>query len=45
MNLIKGDKYYNIRYQEKPVMIWIWISVLLMSFGGIVSLLKGRNEK
>jgi cytochrome c-type biogenesis protein CcmF len=45
MNLIKGDKYYNIRYQEKPVMIWIWISVLLMSFGGIVSLLKRRNEK
>ena len=43
--VIKGDEYYNIRYQEKPFMIWIWISVLLMSFGGVMSLSKKKYEK
>ena len=45
MNLVKGDKYFNIRYQVKPLMIWIWISVLLLSFGGLMSLFKKKNEK
>ena len=40
MNLVKGNNYFNVRYQVKPFMIWIWISVLLMSFGGILSLYK-----
>ena len=31
MNLVKGNEYFNIRYQVKPFMIWIWISVLLLS--------------
>ena len=45
MNLVKGDEYFNIRYQVKPFMLWIWISVLLISFGGIMSLLKKKYEK
>ena len=45
MNLVKGDKYFNIRYQVKPLMIWIWISVLLLSFGGLMSLFKKKYEK
>ena len=45
MNLVKGNEYFNIRYQVKPFMIWIWISVLLLSLGGSISLLKRRNEK
>ncbi len=45
MNLVKGNDYFNIRYQVKPFMIWIWISVLLLSFGGIISLFKKRYEK
>jgi cytochrome c-type biogenesis protein CcmF len=47
MNFVKDkDKeYFNIRYQVKAFMIWIWISVLLISFGGLVSLLKRKNEK
>ena len=45
MNLVKGNEYFNIRYQVKPFMIWIWISVLLLSFGGLMSLFKKRNEK
>ena len=45
MNLVKGNEYFNIRYQEKPLMVWIWISVLLLSFGGLMSLFKERYEK
>jgi cytochrome c-type biogenesis protein CcmF len=45
MNLVKGDEYFNIRYQVKPFMIWIWISVLLLSLGGLLSLFKEKNEK
>jgi len=45
MNLVKGSKYFNIRYQIKPFMLWIWISVFLLSLGGVMSLLKKRYEK
>ncbi|MDA8537297.1 heme lyase CcmF/NrfE family subunit [Candidatus Pelagibacter bacterium] len=45
MNLVKGNEYFNIRYQEKPLMIWIWISVLLLSLGGSMSLFKKKYEK
>ena len=45
MNLVKGDEYFNIRYQVKPFMIWIWISVLLFSFGGLISIFKKKYEK
>ena len=45
MNLVKGDEYFNIRYQVKPLMVWIWISVLLLSFGGLMSLFKKQYEK
>jgi len=44
MNLVKGNKYFNIRYQVKPFMIWIWISVLLLSLGGLMSLFKKKYE-
>ena len=40
MNLVKGNDYYNIRYQTKPFMIWIWLSTILIATGGIVNLLK-----
>ena len=42
MNLVKGNEYFNIRYQVKPFMVWIWISVVLLSFGGLMSLFKRR---
>jgi len=45
MNLVKGNEYFNIRYQVKPFMIWIWISVLLLSLGGLMSLIKKKYEK
>jgi cytochrome c-type biogenesis protein CcmF len=45
MNLVQNQDYFNIRYQIKPLMIWIWLSVLLISFGGIISLFKQKYEK
>jgi cytochrome c-type biogenesis protein CcmF len=42
MNLVKGNEYFNIRYQVKPFMVWIWISVLLLSIGGLMSLFKRK---
>tara|TARA_B110000495_G_C22977086_1_gene574030 strand:- start:733 stop:1539 length:807 start_codon:yes stop_codon:yes gene_type:complete len=45
MNLVKGGEYFNIRYQVKPFMLLIWFSVLLLSFGGLISIFKKRYEK
>ena len=42
MNLVKGNEYFNIRYQVKPFMVWVWISVLLLSLGGLMSLFKRK---
>ena len=44
MNLVQNQDYFNIRYQMKPFMIWIWISVLIISFGGLISLFKTKYE-
>ena len=44
MNLVQNQDYFNIRYQNKPFMIWIWLSVLLISFGGLISLFKKKYE-
>ncbi len=44
MNLVQNQEYFNIRYQIKPFMIWIWLSVLLISFGGLLSFFKKKNE-
>ena len=40
INLLKGEEIFNVRYQTKPFMVWIWISVFLISIGGILSLFK-----
>ena len=40
MNYIQNQDYFNIRYQVKPFMIWIWLSVLLICFGGLISFIK-----
>ena len=42
MNLVKGNDYYNIRYQTKPFMIWIWLSAILMGSGALINLFKRR---
>ena len=43
MSNIDRSNYYNIKFQKKPLMIWIWISVIFLSLGGILSL--SRNAK
>ena len=45
INIVQNQDYFNVRYQVKPFMMWIWMSVLLISFGGIISLLKKEYEK
>ncbi len=40
VNLLKGEDVFNVRYQSKPLMIWIWISTCLVSIGGLTSLYK-----
>ena len=44
MNYVQNQEYFNIRYQVKPFMIWIWVSVILISFGGFLSFFKRRYE-
>ena len=43
MSNIDRSDYYNVKFQKKPFMIWIWISVILISLGGFLRLFK--NEK
>tara|TARA_B100000902_G_C27289391_1_gene906307 strand:- start:1726 stop:2247 length:522 start_codon:yes stop_codon:yes gene_type:complete len=44
MNSVQNQEYFNIRYQVKPFMIWIWISVLLITSGGFLRLLNKNYE-
>ena len=44
INIVQNKEYFNVRYQIKPFMIWIWISVLLISLGGLFSLFKQKYE-
>ena len=34
INLIKDQNFFNVRYQHKPFMIWVWISTLIIMLGG-----------
>ena len=45
MNIVQNKDYFNIRYQIKPLMAWIWISVLLIAFGGLVGLFQRAYER
>ena len=39
-NVLKDDGYYNVKYQYKPLMIWIWLSIILISAGGFLSFIR-----
>jgi len=45
INLVQNQEYFNVRYQDKPLMLWIWVSVLLLSLGGILSFMRRPYEK
>ena len=42
INLVQNQDFFNVRYQVKPFMLWIWISVILITFGGLTSFLQKR---
>ena len=42
MNTVQNEEYFNIRYQVKPFIFWIWFSVLLISLGGTMSLFNRK---
>jgi cytochrome c-type biogenesis protein CcmF len=44
MSNVSRSDYYNIKFQNKPFMIWIWISALMISLGGFVQLGLKKNE-
>ena len=44
MSNIDRSDYYNIKFQEKPLMIWIWISVVMLSLGGFLSFISNAKN-
>ena len=44
MSNVDRSDYYNIKFQKKPFMIWIWISVIFISLGGFLRLFKNANK-
>ena len=45
MNYVQNQDYFNIRYQFKPFMFWIWVSTLMLSLSGLLSFARGKYEK
>ncbi len=44
MNSVQNQEYFNIRYQVKPFMIWIWLSTFLISLSGLIGFFKKKYE-
>ncbi|MDC0250024.1 heme lyase CcmF/NrfE family subunit [Candidatus Pelagibacter sp.] len=44
-NVVQNQEFFNVRYQVKPFMLWIWISVILICAGGLISFVKNEYEK
>ena len=44
MSNVSRSDYYNIKFQKKPFMVWIWISALMISLGGFMQLIFKKNE-
>ena len=45
INTVKNEDYFNVRYMIKPFMLWIWVSVLLIALGGLISLFNKKHEE
>ena len=43
MSNIDRSDYYNIKFQEKPLMIWIWLSVIMIVIGGLLRFFKNAK--
>ena len=44
INLIKDEQFFNVRYQNKPFMVWIWISTIIIIFGGTVAIFSKKKN-
>ena len=44
MSNIDRSDYYNIKFQEKPLMIWIWFSVIMIVIGGLLRFFKNAKN-
>ena len=44
MSNIDRSDFYNIKFQKKPFMMWIWISVIFISLGGFIRLFKNAKK-
>ena len=44
MSNIDRSDYYNIKFQKKPFMMWIWLSVIFVSVGGFFRLFTNENK-
>ena len=44
MSNIDRSEFYNIKFQKKPMMIWIWISVFMLSIGGFLRVFKNASN-
>jgi cytochrome c-type biogenesis protein CcmF len=44
MSNVSRSDYYNIKFQNKPFMVWIWISALMITLGGFMQLNLKKNE-
>tara|TARA_B110000211_G_scaffold17341_1_gene18089 strand:+ start:433 stop:2316 length:1884 start_codon:yes stop_codon:yes gene_type:complete len=44
MSNVDRSDYYNIKFQKKPLMIWIWISVIMIVFGGFLRLFQNAKN-
>ena len=44
MSNVDRSDYYNIKFQKKPFMMWIWISVIFISLGGFLSFFKNAKK-
>ncbi len=44
INIIKDQNFFNVRYQHKPFMIWIWISTLIIMIGGLFAIFNKNKE-
>ncbi len=44
MSNIDRSDYYNIKFQKKPLMAWIWISVIMIVVGGLIRLFSNAKN-
>ncbi len=42
MSNIDGSEFYNVKFQTKPFMLWIWLAAFLTASGGLFRIFKKR---